>query len=84
MAKVTFTIDGPKGAVTLRAMLLAFQNQLAILNDLDTNITGTGEPVLEWVVSDITAKNSVTGTLASQPPPSAQRRSRKKRSGRRR
>jgi hypothetical protein len=67
MAKVTFTIYGPKGAVTLRAMLLAFQNQLAILNDLDTNITGTGEPVLEWVVSDITAKNSVTGTLASQP-----------------
>ena len=41
----TFTIDGPSGTVTLRAMLLAFQNQLSILGDLDAALAGRSEPI---------------------------------------
>ena len=50
MAQIQFTINGPRGGVTLRAMLLAFQNQLAILSDLDATIAGKGEPLLDWVI----------------------------------
>ena len=67
MAQITFTINGPRRAVTLRAMLLAFQNQLSILNDLDATLSGSGEPMLEWIVSDINSSASVTGTIESQP-----------------
>ncbi|MEO8380412.1 MAG: hypothetical protein ABI779_12170 [Acidobacteriota bacterium] len=67
MAKIRFTINGPRGAVTLRAMLQAFQNQLIILNDLDATLAGKGEPLLDWVIYDINANSSVTGILASQP-----------------
>ncbi|HXA19548.1 MAG TPA: hypothetical protein VN380_21340 [Thermoanaerobaculia bacterium] len=67
MAKIQFTIDGPRGGVTLRAMLLAFHNQLNILSDLDATIAGRGSPLLDWVVFDINAKASVTGTLQSRP-----------------
>jgi hypothetical protein len=63
---LTFTIDGPPGTVTLRAMLLAFQNQLSILGDLDAAIAGQSEPALDWYVADL-QMNSVSATLESRP-----------------
>jgi hypothetical protein len=67
MAQIQFTINGPRGGVTLRAMLLAFQNQLSILTELDATIAGKGEPLLDWVIDDIDANASVTALLRSRP-----------------
>ncbi len=53
MAKVTFTIQGPPGAVTLHAFLGAFQNQLTILNDLDAALSRKPNGLLDWFVTDL-------------------------------
>jgi hypothetical protein len=53
MAKVTFTIQGPPGAVTLHAFVTAFQHQLTILNSLDAALSGKGTPLLDWYVTDL-------------------------------
>lgn len=53
MAKIEFTIHGPRGAVTLRAFLAALKNQLAILGDLDAVLSGKPKGLLDWYVSDL-------------------------------
>jgi hypothetical protein len=53
MAKVEFTIQGPRGAVTLHAFLTAFSNQLAILNDIDAVLSGKPKGLLDWYVTDL-------------------------------
>jgi hypothetical protein len=53
MAKVEFTIQGPHGAVTLRAFLTAFSNQLSILNDIDAVLSGKPKGLLDWYVTDL-------------------------------
>jgi hypothetical protein len=53
MAKVEFTILGPRGAVTLRAFLTAFSNQLEILNDIDAVLSGKPKGLLDWYVTDL-------------------------------
>ena len=53
MAKVTFTIEGPPGAVTLHAFVRAFENQLSILNGLDAALSSKPKGVLDWYVTDL-------------------------------
>lgn len=65
MAKIEFTIKGPKGGVTVRAFLQAFGNQLAILNDLDAVLSGKPKGLLDWFISDLDTKHSVHGVLQS-------------------
>jgi hypothetical protein len=67
MTKIQFTIDGPRGAITLRAMLNAFQRQLTILGDLDATLGGSGEQLLDWLILDINANASVSALLGSRP-----------------
>lgn len=53
MAKVTFTIEGPPGAVTLHAFVSAFQNQLSILNGVDAALSSRSKGLLDWYVTDL-------------------------------
>jgi len=53
MAKVTFTIEGPPGAVTLHAFVSAFQNQLSILNGIDAALSSNSRGLLDWYVTDL-------------------------------
>lgn len=53
MARVTFTIEGPPGAVTLRAFVSAFENQLAILSGVDAALSSKPRGLLDWYVTDL-------------------------------
>jgi hypothetical protein len=53
MARVEFTIRGPRGAVTLRAFLAAFTNQLSILTDIDAVLSGKPKGLLDWYITDL-------------------------------
>lgn len=53
MAKVTFTIEGPPGAVPLHAFLAVFHNQLLILNNLDAALSRQPKGLLDWYVTDL-------------------------------
>lgn len=59
MAKVEFTIQGPPGAVTMRALLRAFSNQLSILNDLDSVLSQRPSGLLDWYVVDLRMGSAV-------------------------
>lgn len=64
MAKVEFTIQGPRGAVTLNAFLTAFANQLEILQDIDAVLSGKPKGLLDWYITDL-RMGSAHGTLQS-------------------
>jgi len=64
MARVEFEIHGPRGAVTLHALLAAFQNQLTILSDLDAVLSAKPKGLLDWYVSDL-KMGSVYGAFQS-------------------
>jgi len=63
-AKVTFTIEGKPGAVTLPAFLEAFRNQLAILRDVDAVLSGKEKGVLQWYVTDLSLGSFSIGAVA--------------------
>lgn len=65
MAKITFTIEGPPGTVTLRAFLSAFQDQLTVLTEVDAALSQRPDGVLDWVVTDLRL-GSLEATIASR------------------
>lgn len=57
-AKIAFTIEGPKGAISLSAIVAALQDQLKILADVDRGLSGKPTPATQWMVTEANLENS--------------------------
>ncbi len=59
MARVSFVIKGEKDSVSLRTFVSAVRNFFAILDDLDSAISGQPDGSLDWYVTGLSTEQSL-------------------------
>lgn len=55
MATIRLKIQGNLGTISLRTLVASIDNELSILSDLDSAISGKRKPTLDWVVTGLEA-----------------------------